>query len=119
MDSDWSQYCLTEESELQLQLVSSQCHHEHALHLFKEQPCRVLVEAFAIPQTLPRPQVRVKVLDRQSGSCEQRDQGERGIPLVRSGNQQILLYAVRSLDFSQVVRKRWTCVYYGLWHQKK
>lgn len=96
---------LAAESELQIQLVSSQCPKEHALKLFWEQPsCHIAVDTISTCHTsLPRPQVTTKVLDRESGTCEPREQGEKGIPLFGSNEQQIILFIARSAEISKVV----------------
>lgn len=97
---DW----LEKESELQLQLVSSPCLREHALQLFEEQPCHVLVETISTSHAAPpHPQVTAKVLDRRWGTCETREQGEKGVPLFGADKQQMILYTARSPTFSEVV----------------
>lgn len=95
---------LTTDSELQLQVESHRYPKEHALRLSKECSYRILVEASTT--SLPRPQVTAKVLDRKSGTCQQRGQGETGIPLFRGSEERIILYTVRSSVFSEVVSEQ-------------
>ena len=110
MNQQW----LVDQSELQVQLVSSPCLKEHALQLSIKQPCHVLAEAVVSVSPLSSqledpphpPNMTAKVLDRKSGTCEMRDQGGRGIPLFGSDKQQIILYTARSPSFSETVSIR-------------
>lgn len=98
------------ESELQVTLVSSPCPEEHTLKLSGKQPSGHVACHFGIDTATStghtHPQVLAKMLDRASGTCETREQGEKGIPLLQGGKQQqIVLFIARSATFSEKVSR--------------
>ena len=112
---------LMEKSELQIHLLSSSSSssspspQECALQLLHTQlSCSILVEAVG---TLgPLPLVNTKVMDRELGTCEPREQGERGVSLQGGAEQQVLLYSARCSSFSRVVSDMgvWTLSVYSV-----
>lgn len=104
VDKGW----LVDESELQVQLISSPNLQEHSIHLLhSSQACSILPEAFSTSSPLlPSPRVVAKVLSRETLRCEVLGEEKVRYPPEESCGVQILVYSTRSPSFSDVVSSR-------------